>query len=161
MKRMSTAEWHLCDDEGVLLEEEDNGGIMFTCEQIQEFDDQFVDPSHDDIEKHKQMLQNRREGQGTTSDAALRSRASDVSPRRRKDRDDAFERMSAQADAMRKRAAHRDGVVEVGSVVQVALHDADRAKVDDTNCTLVVVEVIQPDQNRKNVMYRVAGAHMH
>ena len=46
-----------------------------------------------------------------------------------------------QGEMMKKRAKKAAGVeVDVGTIVQVAVDDVDRAKVDPTNATLVVVE---------------------
>ena len=54
---------------------------------------------------------------------------------------------------MKKRAAIRDGMstIPIGTVVQLALDDVDRAKLDRTNATLVVVEHVGTES------YRVAN----
>ena len=43
-----------------------------------------------------------------------------------------------------------------GSVVQVSVANVDRGKLDPTNATLVVVELVE---KKKIVLYRVAGCH--
>ena len=62
---------------------------------------------------------------------------------------------------MRKRAKSTAGVEEVavGTIVQVAVDDVDRAKVDPTNATLVVVEQVERGKARtKEIVYRLACA---
>ena len=51
---------------------------------------------------------------------------------------------------MRQRAASRDGhdTIPVGTVVQLALDNVDRAKLDHTNATLVVVEHVGSESYR-------------
>ena len=47
---------------------------------------------------------------------------------------------------------------KVGAVVQVAVDEVDRGKVDDSNATLVVVElVVVTGSKRKETKYRLAG----
>ena len=58
-------------------------------------------------------------------------------------REVAAARMNKQAEEMRKRARKEAGAeVDVGTIVQVSVDDVDRAKVDPTNATLVVVEKV-------------------
>ena len=45
----------------------------------------------------------------------------------------------------------------VGTVVQIAVDDVDRAKVDDHNLTLVVVELVEKGTAQKDIKYRLAG----
>ena len=45
----------------------------------------------------------------------------------------------------------------VGTVVQIAVDDVDRAKVDDHNLTLVVVELVEEGTTQKEIKYRLAG----
>ena len=44
---------------------------------------------------------------------------------------------------MKKKSKQIEVVVNLGTVVQVALRDLDRTKVDSSNITLVVVEVVE------------------
>jgi hypothetical protein len=46
---------------------------------------------------------------------------------------------------------------KVGAVVQVAVDEVDRGKVDDSNATLVVVELVVTGSKRKETKYRLAG----
>ena len=75
-----------------------------------------------------------------------------VSPRRAQKRTQAAAAMERQADRMKRRCVARDGhdSLPVGTVVQLALEDVDRAKLDNMNATLVVVEQVQNS-------YRVAN----
>ena len=59
---------------------------------------------------------------------------------------------------MRKRVAQRDGALElsVGSVVQVALADVDRTRVDPRNLTCVVVECVRKGEVEQELKYKVA-----
>ena len=50
---------------------------------------------------------------------------------------------------MKKRIKQIEGTVNVGSVVQVCLRDVDRTKVDSSNITLVVVEVVKSRGGRR------------
>jgi hypothetical protein len=66
-----------------------------------------------------------------------------VSPKRAGLRANAAAALGKKADVMKRRAAARDGVGEelpVETVVHLAFADVDRAKLDHTNATLVVVE---------------------
>ena len=59
---------------------------------------------------------------------------------------------------MQKRAAQSDGgPLKVGGVVQVAVDEVDRGKVDDSNATLVIVELVVTGTKRKETKYRLAG----
>ena len=58
-------------------------------------------------------------------------------------REEAAAHQAKQAEAMQKRTKKAAGAeVEVGTIVQVAVDNVDRAKVDPTNATLVVVEKV-------------------
>ncbi len=72
--------------------------------------------------------------------------------RRAQKRKAAAAALNQQADRMQKRAATRDqaGGLLVGAVVQLALSNVDRAKLDHTCATVVVVEHV-------NTAYRVAN----
>ena len=48
-------------------------------------------------------------------------------------------------------------LLKVGAVVQVAVDEVDRGKVDDSNATLVVVELVVTGSKRKETKYRLAG----
>ena len=50
------------------------------------------------------------------------------------------------------------GTVAVGTVVHVSVDDVDRAKTDETNATLVVVEIVSKGEKQKEDMYRLACA---
>ncbi|KAJ1640132.1 hypothetical protein T492DRAFT_932057 [Pavlovales sp. CCMP2436] len=81
----------------------------------------------------------------------------DVTPRRKRFREEAFARQEKQGEEMRARAHKVDGgVVATGSVVHVSVANVDRGKLDPTNTTLVVVELVE---KKKIVLYRVAGCH--
>lgn len=82
-------------------------------------------------------------------------------PRRRKLREAAFSHLQKQADKMQKYARQKDQcdqLLTVGTVVSIPLADVDRAKVDSTTATAVVVEVVWcGEQNRvESVKYRLA-----
>ena len=82
-----------------------------------------------------------------------------VSPRRKKAREEAASAQKKQAREMQKRAKGKHGGdVAVGTVVQVAVDDVDRAKTDDTNATLVVVEVVRTGTTEVEDKYRLACA---
>ena len=80
------------------------------------------------------------------------------SPGRASLRSEAFKCMERQACKMRKRVAQRDGALElsVGSVVQVALADVDRTRVDPRNLTCVVVECVRKGEVEQELKYKVA-----
>jgi hypothetical protein len=70
-----------------------------------------------------------------------------VSPKRAGLRANVASALGKQADVLKRRAAARDGVGEelpVETVVHLALADVERAELDDTNATLVVVEIKDP-----------------
>ena len=48
-------------------------------------------------------------------------------------------------------------LLKVGAVVQMAVDEVDRGKVDDSNATLVVVELVVTGSKRKETKYRLAG----
>lgn len=82
-------------------------------------------------------------------------------PRRRALREKAHMHMLKQADKMRRRAAAADGrgpVLSVGQVVYFSIADVDRAKVDSTTATAVIVEVVWcgEKKNPEQVKYRLA-----
>ena len=82
----------------------------------------------------------------------------DTTPRRKRLREAAAQSQTKQARGMQKRAAHSDGgPLKVGAVVQVAVDEVDRGKVDDSNATLVVVELVVTGIKRKETKYRLAG----
>ena len=79
-----------------------------------------------------------------------------VSPKRKLARDKAATAQAKQAKRMMERATKvAGGEVCVGSVVQVAVADVDRAKTDETNATLVVVELVKKPHE---IFYRLACA---
>ena len=79
------------------------------------------------------------------------------SPRRKHLRDLAYDSMTIQGRAMKKRAQAKRTVMnfDVGTIVQVPLHDVDTTKADGKNLTLVVVEVVQK-KDKSCPMYRLA-----
>ena len=80
-----------------------------------------------------------------------------VSPKRQKLRETAAASLEKQGKRMQARVAGGSGVpVEVGTVVQVAVADVDRSKVDSTNVTLVVVEVVVKGKTKLETKYRLA-----
>ncbi|KAL9181125.1 hypothetical protein ACHAXT_009930 [Thalassiosira profunda] len=81
----------------------------------------------------------------------------DESPRRKKMRDDAVEAMQRNGRAMKERVEKVEGELEVGSVVQVPLHDVDTTKVDGKTLTLVVVQKRQL-KNDNAPKYKLACA---
>ena len=83
--------------------------------------------------------------------------SSSATPKRQKLRDGAYAHLQKQAQEMRQRAKAKHGVVDVGTVVQVALADVDRGKLDDPNLTVVVVECVMTGTVQKEVKYRLAG----
>ena len=88
-------------------------------------------------------------------DGEAEPEADDVTPRRKRLREDAFARQEKQGEEMRARATKVDGgLVTTGSVVHVSVANVDRGKLDPTNATLVVVELVK---KKKIVLYRVAG----
>ena len=82
--------------------------------------------------------------------------SSSATPKRQKLRDGAYAHLQKQAQEMRQRAKAKHGVVDVGTVVQVALADVDRGKLDDPNLTVVVVECVMTGTVQKEVKYRLA-----
>ena len=68
-------------------------------------------------------------------------------PTRKRLRDDAHQHQIKQATGMKKRANQVEGIVKVGTIVQVALSDVDRTKIDSSNLTLVVVEEVKGKGN--------------
>ena len=82
-----------------------------------------------------------------------------VSPKRQKLREEAAESLERQGKKMQARVAGGNEVpVGVGTVVQVAVSNVDRSKVDSTNVTLVVVEVVHTGKTIKETKYRLACA---
>ena len=81
----------------------------------------------------------------------------DVSPNRKRAREKAAGRQELQARRMQARTAAKEGQVAVGTVVHIAVDDVDRAKVDDHNLTLVVVELAEKGIDQKEIKYRLAG----
>eukprot|EP00966_Prymnesium_polylepis_P069654 1619523-Prymnesium_polylepis.1 len=79
-----------------------------------------------------------------------------VSPGRKRQRQEAADQMNKQANRMQSRAATKEGAVAVGSVVQIALDDVDRAKVDDHNLTCIVVELVEKGKKQSEIKYRLA-----
>lgn len=78
------------------------------------------------------------------------------SPARKRLRDDAYESLMSQGRTMKKSTQSKMvSNFEVGSIVQVPLHDVDTTKADGKNLTLVVVEVVQKKDN-SCAMYRLA-----
>jgi len=82
-----------------------------------------------------------------------------VSPRRGEMRSKAAAAQAKQGREMQQRAkVKHGGAVAVGTLVQVAVDNVDRAKTDDTNATLVVVEVVQKGTKQVEDKYRLACA---
>ena len=79
------------------------------------------------------------------------------SPRRKHQRDLAYESMTIQGCAMKKRAQSKstNAKFALGSIVQVLLHDVDTTKADGKNLTLFVVEVVKKKDN-SSPMYHLA-----
>jgi hypothetical protein len=78
------------------------------------------------------------------------------SPGRKHLRDKAFESLAQQGRMMKKRAQAKMGATfDVGTVVQVPLHDVDTTKADGKNLTLIVVDIVQKKDN-SCAMYRLA-----
>ena len=79
------------------------------------------------------------------------------SPRRKHLRDLAYDSMTIQGRAMKKRAQAQSTYAKfaLGSIVQVPLHDVDTTKADGKNLTLVVVEVVKKKDNMCQ-LYRLA-----
>lgn len=74
-------------------------------------------------------------------------------------RDIAFENMKKHGKKMSMAAAKKDGVgniLSVGSIVAVGIADVDRAKVDSTTITAVVVEIVECGDVRREYKYRLA-----
>jgi len=80
-----------------------------------------------------------------------------VSPTRKKMREDALNKQMHQGRSMKLRAQKVAGEVEEGSIVQIPLADVDRTKVDGGVLTLVVVEVVRYRGNAAP-KYRLACA---
>jgi len=80
------------------------------------------------------------------------------SPRRKRVRGQAAAQQQKQAEEMQKRAKKTSGGddVNVGMIVQVAVDSVDRARVDPTNATLVVVEKVEKGKTQKETKYRLA-----
>ena len=72
-------------------------------------------------------------------------------------RDLAYDSLTNQGRAMKKRAQAKRTLMnfDVGTIVQVPLHDVDTTKADGKNLTLVVVEVVQK-KDKSCPMYRLA-----
>ncbi len=70
------------------------------------------------------------------------------SPARKRLHDDAYESLISQGRTTKKSTrANMVSNFEVGSIVQVPLHDVDTTKADGKNSTLVVVEVVHKKDN--------------
>ena len=76
---------------------------------------------------------------------------------RKKLRDDAYGSMIHQGCAMKKAFQAKSSIItfDVGSIVQVPLHDVDTTKADGKNLSLVVVEVVKR-KDRNCPLYRLA-----
>ena len=62
--------------------------------------------------------------------------------------DKAFEALSQQGRWMKKRIqAKMEAAFDVGTVVQVPLHDVDTTKADGKTLTLIVVDIVQKKDN--------------
>lgn len=83
-----------------------------------------------------------------------------VSPNRMLARAEAYRRMEQCAQRMQRTANRLDGgfgdILEVGTVVSINLQDVDRAKLDATCVTAVIVEVV-PVGEKDMVKYRLAS----
>ena len=58
---------------------------------------------------------------------------------------------------MKRRAVAKQGEIELGTVVRIAVADVDRARIDPSTLTLVVVEKVETGQVFKEMKYRLAG----
>ena len=63
-------------------------------------------------------------------------------PRRKISRNNAHEHQIAQAQGMKKRATQVEEEFKVGSIAQAPLKDCDAAKIDSSNLSLVVAELV-------------------
>ena len=79
------------------------------------------------------------------------------SPRRKHLRDLAYDSLTIQEQAMKKRAQAKITLknYEIGTIVQVPLHDVDTTKADGKPLMLVVVEIVKKKDN-SCLMYRLA-----
>jgi hypothetical protein len=78
------------------------------------------------------------------------------SPGRKHLRDKAFESLSQQGRMMKKRTqTQMQTQFDVGTIVQVPLHDVDTTKADGKTLTLIVVDIVQKKDNTC-AMYRLA-----
>ncbi len=68
-------------------------------------------------------------------------------PKRKHLHNSAYDSMTQQGQAMKKKAQNKTKIAsfDLGSIVQVPLHDVDTTKADGKNLTLVVVEVVTKD----------------
>ena len=110
----------------------------------------FRAPNMDDYQKAIDADKNRKE------EADEKGMELMESPGRKHLRDKAFESLSQQGRLMKKRA---ETIVknqfDVGTVVQVPLHDVDTTKADGKTLTLVLVDVVQK-KDKSCPMYRLA-----
>ena len=78
------------------------------------------------------------------------------SPGRKHLRDKAFESLSQQGRMMKKRTqTQMQTQFDVGTIVQVPLHDVDTTKADGKTLTLIVVDIVQKKDNTC-AMYHLA-----
>ena len=97
------------------------------------------------------VMAKKRKQNGAESAAHL-----DESPRRKMMRDGACIEMKKVGRKMRQNASKVGGDIEVGSIVQVPLHNVDTTKVDGKNLTLVVVQKVVPRAGNGPAKYRLA-----
>ena len=79
----------------------------------------------------------------------------EVSPRRAKLRKEAYKHLEKQAEYMIRRANMKGGHVNVGDIVQIGISNADLAKTDCKNLTLMVVQEVT--HKKAPPQYRLAN----
>ena len=99
---------------------------------------------HPNLREYKHAILTDKCRKSATEDRELHLRES---PKRKHLRDSAYDSMTQQGRAMKKRAQNKTKIAsfDLGSIVQVPLHDVDTTKADGKNLTLVVVEVVTKD----------------
>jgi hypothetical protein len=158
----------LTDAAGREEEGEDDDDAASSGDEFQPSGDEFQPPSGGSANLlESQSSPVRRSGRQLASDSAeveaaaggssAEGDAGKVTPRRKRIRQKCVDNLKKQGAAMKRRAVAKQGEIELGTVVRIAVADVDRARIDPSTLTLVVVEKVETGQVFKEMKYRLAG----
>ena len=134
LERVSKNKWNILDESGeTILESHPHKGDQGV---VAEFGMYYRLPTQESVREAREAV---------AQEASASAKDVVVSPRRKRIREEAAEAQAKMGKQMARRAAKTAGAgaVAVGTMVQVSVDNVDRAKVDPTNATLVVVETVR------------------